>query len=728
MVTSGPLMELCEEQWLGVSDAAQANDCDVICFVGREPGHPDGRLRQANVVYDLISGERIDALVVWTTRVGMLLDDAGLERFLDRFAPLPVVCVERPVAGRPTVLMDNRYGMERAVSHLIEVHGHRRIAFVRGPDNHGGAQARYEGYVEALTRHGLPVDPDLATPPAPWNRNPGRATETVGMMLDRKARRPDAIAAANDDLALGALSALEVAGIRTPDEVAVVGFDNHTNIRSHDLGYEVLTRGDQATVVRRRVNVNAGTVELTTVRAPFHEMGRRAVELALGLVRGEPVPLEAMTPTELVVRRSCGCFSGAYGSAAPAGPERPAPEPPAEPGAVAAEMRRVLGEVSQALPDGWAERLVVGFLDETTGRAEGAFLPLLAEYVRASVRAGGEPLAWWRALSGLRRLALSIVTDPAALTPAEDLWLRVQLLLAETTQRLADYRQLVEERRDQTVREAGQHLIAASDASALARTLAVELPKIGIPGCYLASYEPVGAAGPEAETAPRERARLLLAYEGGSLVELGPDNPAFASGRLVPGDRLRRAAPYSMVAAPLYFNDDQLGFVLFQLGPRIGWIYTALQEQLSTALHRALLIERKHAALAAVAEAHRSEERHPLAGELHDSVSQALFSMNLHTRALQLVVQQDRHDPQGQIARGLAELRELTHGALTEMRSLIFQWRPDALGEEGLVLAGRFTIDSAPGASTTIRAVVPDILWRGPAGDAPTPTTTPGYR
>src|SRR5262249_57198106 len=91
MITSGPLMELAEEQWLGVSDAAQANGCDLIGFVGREVHHPDRYQRMANAVYDLIPAYQLDALVVWTTRVGLLLSDAELERFLHRLAPLPIV-------------------------------------------------------------------------------------------------------------------------------------------------------------------------------------------------------------------------------------------------------------------------------------------------------------------------------------------------------------------------------------------------------------------------------------------------------------------------------------------------------------------------------------------------------------------------------------------------------------------------------------------------------------
>jgi Na+/proline symporter len=83
------------------------------------------------------------------------------------------------------------------------------------------------------------------------------------------------------------------------------------------------------------------------------------------------------------------------------------------------------------------------------------------------------------------------------------------------------------------------------------------------------------------------------------------------------------------------------------------------------------------------------EERHRLARELHDSVSQALFSMTLHTRALELAAQGAGQDRDGPVGRNIADLKSLTHGALAEMRALIFQLRPEALREEGLVAAVR---------------------------------------
>ena len=151
---------------------------------------------------------------------------------------------------------------------------------------------------------------------------------------------------------------------------------------------------------------------------------------------------------------------------------------------------------------------------------------------------------------------------------------------------------------------------------------------------------------------------------------------------------LREGGWRSAVAVPLLARDEELGvFSTFYPGGRdpsdadVAFL-TAMADQTAVAVDNARLFAELEGKAAL-------EERHRLARELHDSVSQALFSMTLQTRAVELAVQQEGADPRGRVARGLAELRELTQGALAEMRALIFQLRPGALREEGLAAAVR---------------------------------------
>ena len=602
------LLELYAEQWLGAVDGARDHECDLICFCGRALEAPGFR-KQANAIYDLVGAEALDGLIVWASVLGIAVGAQRLAQFCRRFEPLPMVSVEQPLGTAPVVVMENRQGMCAAVRHLVEEHGRRRIAFLRGPAHHAGARERYRGFRDALARHGLVEDPELVPPPPPrWL--PEEAAAAVARMLAR-GEPPDAIVAANDDFAVAALSALAASGAATPADISMVGFDDFTNIRTHDLGFD--SAGDEATgAVRRAVNVSVGSLSLTTVRAPFHEMGRRSVELVLAMLRGEPVPPLVSVPTQLVVRRSCGCRPTAWHHVAE----------PVTRESLTVRLREALTPRSARLPADWPTRLATSFAGALQGQSPEAFLTQLDEQVQLSLDGGESIENWWRVLYTLRRAVGYANAGAGDIGRAEDVWLHAQLMLNETAERYWRYGNVLAEKRNQVVREVGQELISASDVGELAGTLAEQLPRLGIPGCYLAAYERSEQAG-QPQTA---RSRLLLAYEDGAVVDIPADSAVFDSVRLVPGDRLRRAAPSSIVAAPVYFRDEQLGFVLFELGPRLGWIYATLQEQLGSALHRAFLVERERAASAAVEAAHRREERHRLAGELHDSVSQALFS------------------------------------------------------------------------------------------------------
>ena len=195
---------------------------------------------------------------------------------------LPVVLGGRPAGGYAGayVDVDNTGGARAGVAHLLE-RGRRRIATVTGPLDMMAGQDRLEGYRSALTDAGLGVEESLV--------EAGDFSEASGQRAMRAllAREPDldAVFAANDLMAVGAMRALREAGRRVPDDVAVVGFDDSPLSRVTDP-------------------------PLSTVRQPTDEMGRRMAELLLRLIAtdddgaGGGEQLRPVLPTELVVRSS----------------------------------------------------------------------------------------------------------------------------------------------------------------------------------------------------------------------------------------------------------------------------------------------------------------------------------------------------------------------------------------------------------------------------------------
>ncbi|WP_278236646.1 LacI family DNA-binding transcriptional regulator [Isoptericola sp. AK164] len=198
-------------------------------------------------------------------------------------APVPVVVVaalegattsDGPASSTMSVAVDQRAGARLATEHLLDL-GHANVVHVAGPQDWFDARERWAGWREALVARGIqPARPRECS----WSAGDGYAAgrdlaEAVG-----SGEGPTAVFAGNDQLALGVLRALWERGLRVPDDVSVVGFDDVAG-----SAYFV--------------------PPLTTVRQPFAELGARSVAMVLSSLEGEPVAVQRIEP-ELVVRSS----------------------------------------------------------------------------------------------------------------------------------------------------------------------------------------------------------------------------------------------------------------------------------------------------------------------------------------------------------------------------------------------------------------------------------------
>jgi DNA-binding LacI/PurR family transcriptional regulator/anti-anti-sigma regulatory factor/putative methionine-R-sulfoxide reductase with GAF domain len=576
------------EQWLGVVDAARKHDVNLICFPGRSLHFPSGFDAQANIIYDLVGSENVDGLVTWASAIGNYVTGKEIQAFHERYRPLPMVSTGRVLEGIPGLLMDSYEGMREAIVHLIEVHGCRHMAFIRGPKGHFYAQERYRAYLETLGAYGISFDPNLVTPPAMWGLDKG--AEGMRLLLDERKQRPgtdfEAVIAANDEMIIGAWDVLQARGVRVPGDVAVVGFDD-------------------------RLEGRARTPPLTSVASPFYETGYQSVETLLALMKGEPVPEEVIVPSRLVVRQTCGCMGavvarvalGRQSVADRAGASRENLDSvlSTQREGIRAAMVQVVEDVGGSLDVALAERLLDGFAVELKEESEGDFLVALNESLRRVVEGGGDDLessvtAMQNAISVLRHSLLPCLSDEA-LTQAEDLWQQARLVIGETAQRVYLQQAIQTAHQTQSLREIGSSLITAFDVENLADVLAEDLPVLGIPSAYLVLYEqfPGFGAGRQPlyaypDPAP-EWSRLVMAYTEDGRVALEVGGMRFGSHRLVPDDLWPRERRYSYVVDSLRFREHQIGFVLFEVGPRDGDVYDVLRGEISSALQGSLLRE-----------------------------------------------------------------------------------------------------------------------------------------
>jgi len=181
----------------------------------------------------------------------------------------------------PTVSAAHSSGAGQATRHLLGL-GHRRIGTITGPRGWMATEERQAGHVAALASTGLLPDPQLVVE-SNFDVDGGR--EAAGVLLDLP-EPPTAIFAFNDQLAIGAMHAALARGLRLPEDLSIVGFDDTS----------------EAGLV---------TPALTTVRQPLAEMGRMAVSLLVRLLDGEPIEaLHVELATQLVVRDSTSAPAG----------------------------------------------------------------------------------------------------------------------------------------------------------------------------------------------------------------------------------------------------------------------------------------------------------------------------------------------------------------------------------------------------------------------------------
>jgi DNA-binding LacI/PurR family transcriptional regulator len=191
----------------------------------------------------------------------------------------PHVFVHR-LFGSPiknSVVPDDYHGASLATEHLIDL-GHRQIAYINGPENWHTCRARLSGFRDTLIDHHMPFEPSLVQP-GDWELESGyKAAENFLSLPER----PTAIFAANDLMALGAIYALQDAGLKVPEDVAVVGYDNRNFTK----------------IVRPRI---------TTVNMPVIEMGGVAAELILNqIAEGRKEEEEIKVKGQLIIRETCG--------------------------------------------------------------------------------------------------------------------------------------------------------------------------------------------------------------------------------------------------------------------------------------------------------------------------------------------------------------------------------------------------------------------------------------
>lgn len=536
----------------GVQKPCRAMGARLVVIAGGWLEPMDSPPLARSFVYELVEAAGFDGLVVLA---GSLSNRAGLARFQDfirKFGGVPMVSVGIEVPGIPSVWVDNESGVRDLVAHLIEVHNRRHIVMFGGRTDSPEVAARQRGYAAALEAHGLRLDPSLIVESDLGHVEGVRAMTEQVMEKRGSFAAMDALVAANDELALGAIEVLTLRGVMVPEQVSVVGFD--------DLE------------LARRANP-----PLSTVNQQVTTQAETAARLLLESLRSkQPMPMRTVLESRAVFRLSCGCPQGFHNDSASIMPMA---------GSLARSCRLALVErralITAALAraaggrivgnPNWEMRLLDALGRDLTMMEEMNLVLLIERLARHQIGAGRDITACHDVLTHLRLEALTCATlEPLVRPRLEDIFQEARMVLARVGAELERARDQLLSSRMRVITKACLAVAAGAPERVLVRELEDQLPSLGIAG-YTVSRVRESPRGLFDVVARRAAGMEISTISQVSGLDLGLD-PVLMQTEVA-------------VVEPLEFRGEITGLAAFGWGADNPVHYEHLRDVLSLALY-----------------------------------------------------------------------------------------------------------------------------------------------
>ncbi|GCD82949.1 LacI family DNA-binding transcriptional regulator [Parageobacillus thermoglucosidasius] len=249
----------------GIEHVAIENDYEVLL------GDTGNNIERESGYLNILRQRKADGMIMLTAR----LEARELEEIASEF-PVVLACEYLEGSTIPTVSIDNISSARKATEYLIHL-GHRRIGFISGPLNVILSRDRLKGFQQAMAQHGIPIE-SLLVQEGDFSFESGYNMMMKFLALDQP---PTAVFASNDEMAIGAIKAIKSRGLRVPDDISVVGFD--------DIQFASIYEP-----------------ALTTISQPMFEIGKKAMELLIKLINKDKLEKsQYILEDQLVIRETC---------------------------------------------------------------------------------------------------------------------------------------------------------------------------------------------------------------------------------------------------------------------------------------------------------------------------------------------------------------------------------------------------------------------------------------
>ncbi|HOS30372.1 MAG TPA: GGDEF domain-containing protein [Treponemataceae bacterium] len=500
---------------------------------------------RSTLMYQMPDKSMFDGIVMWGAQMMHDAAQKTIQSLVDYFSPLPIVSVGWEGKGVTSLNVDNYSGIKELVLHLIQVHEHKNIAFLKNDtavDNSEFAE-RYKAFCDALNESHISVKEDLIIEGAVIQESLQRLNSpyisyswsvlAIQELIDNRKLVPGkdftALIARDDTASLGAIEELVRRGYKVPEDVAVIGFDN---------------------IIEGRCS----SPPLTTVSQSFREQGAAAVRKLVSIFNNNTeLHSESISTTRVIIRESCGCTNRFAKNI------------------LETESKSLNSCISRDLRNaGMKELLELS----KGGRRANDISRSVNTAAKTFCEAGEDPM---EIIHLVEEMAQNGAINQNTRTAAD-------VLAGDIAQRLQLMEKIKAEKRRETLDAIDQSIFASYDINVILPSIESELPALGASSCYIVLYED--------PLRPDKNGKILLAYINGVHKDIQNDEAEpFPVSRILPETLLAETSePYSLFIQSLHFGSRRIGYLILQDEGSDGRSFSSLALRLSGALEGALLV------------------------------------------------------------------------------------------------------------------------------------------
>ncbi|MBI9093827.1 MAG: substrate-binding domain-containing protein [Sphaerochaeta sp.] len=525
--------------WSDIARFSQEEGNTLFVFPGGRLECLEDHEHLRNSLYPLVHSGNLDGIIVWGSSLGGSVSIEEVQQQYRRFGLLPCVTLGLKREGFPNIAFDAYCGVMGLLQHCITVHGAKRIAFIRGPENHLSSDDRYRAYIDTLKQNGFAYDPLLVTDPFPWTEG----DKAVEQLLLERALQPgvdfDLLACSSDMMMFAAGKKLEELGYSIPEDSKIIGFNDSSE--SHLL-----------------------KVPCTTAKMPVMQMALMAWGMIAQMVgkKSDFAP-DILLPCESVIRQSCGCeyTLGGYDHAKGVFTDKEAfLSYLADTFALEAQVSKEVAEVCS---------LSSGLSGKGDDKTVSQILSKVANLVYTFLDKGGDPsqlseALHWYSLFYANETFLLRMGDAI-----RDLFLRQHSLIAHEHAYALSLR-------TKHLNSFKSDLLGVRTLSSHPQLLLRHLPPLGIEGCLIVLND------------DENMSRFVGGFEAARLYE---KEILFNKSDLLPPSINEHLATGVYVVEPLFMENQPLGYLVIKTMLFEGSIMEELRTALSSSIQASFLLD-----------------------------------------------------------------------------------------------------------------------------------------